>query len=63
MRIIQEPIRLNDFLSSAPGSSCGALASFVGFVRDHDHGRQVLRLHYECYPSMAEKMLKEMKPK
>ena len=60
MRITQGPIRLDDFLSSAPGSSCGAVASFVGFVRDHDHGRRVLKLHYECYRSMAEKMLEDL---
>lgn len=60
MRITQEPIRLDEFFSSAPKPSCGALASFVGLVRDHDHGRRVLRLHYECYRSMAEKMLEEI---
>lgn len=57
MRITQGPVRLNEFFSSTPAPSCGAFASFVGLVRDHDHGRRVLRLHYECYPSMAEKML------
>ncbi len=60
MRITRAPIRLEEFLSAAPASSCGASASFVGFVRDHDHGRRVVRLHYECYPSMAEKTLEEI---
>lgn len=57
MRITQEPIRLNDFFSEGADPSCGAIASFVGLVRNHDHGRRVLKLHYECYRSMAEKML------
>jgi molybdopterin synthase catalytic subunit len=35
----------------------GAIASFLGTVRDHHHGRGVTRLHYECYRPMAEKVL------
>jgi molybdopterin synthase catalytic subunit len=33
--------------------ACGALASFLGVVRDHHHGRAVAALGYECYESMA----------
>ena len=29
----------------------------MGLVRNHDHGRIVKELYYECYPSMAEKMI------
>lgn len=32
----------------------GAVASFVGTVRDHHHGRAVASLEYHCYPAMAE---------
>ncbi len=60
MRITQEPIRLDDFFSKGADPSCGATASFVGLVRNHDHGRRVLKLHYECYRSMAEKMLEQI---
>ncbi len=35
----------------------GAVASFLGVVRDHAKGRGVTRLHYECYRPMAEKVL------
>ncbi len=38
----------------------GAIASFLGTVRDHHHGRGVIRLQYECYRPMAEKMLVEL---
>jgi len=31
----------------------GALASFLGVVRDHHHGRTVIALDYECYHDMA----------
>lgn len=35
----------------------GAIASFVGVVRDHHHGRVVTHLVYDCYRPMAERML------
>lgn len=40
-----------------PGA--GAVVSFAGMVRDHDHGRTVIRLEYEAHPS-AEAVLKEV---
>lgn len=40
---------------AAPGF--GAITSFLGTVRDHHGGRDVTRLHYECYRPMAEKLL------
>ena len=58
MYITNEPIDLGDFFSFTPAKSCGALATFTGIVRDHDHGRQVKKLYYDCYPSMAERMIK-----
>lgn len=32
---------------------CGAVATFVGLVRDHNAGRQVLWLDYEAYAPLA----------
>jgi molybdopterin synthase catalytic subunit len=32
----------------------GAVVSFAGVVRDHDHGRDVVRLEYEGHPSAAD---------
>ena len=34
---------------------CGAVTLFVGLVRDHNAGRQVVRLEYECYAPLAVK--------
>lgn len=34
---------------ATPGA--GAVVSFAGVVRDHDHGRAVARLEYEAHPS------------
>lgn len=33
---------------------CGAIAEFSGVVRDHNDGRRVQGLHYQCYREMAE---------
>lgn len=45
----------------SPASLCsaddGAIASFVGVVRDHHHGQAVVDLRYECYHAMAEHQL------
>ena len=35
----------------------GAIASFIGVVRNHHHGRGVTHLIYDCYRPMAEQML------
>lgn len=60
MFITEKPIDLAEFFSQKPGEACGAAASFVGMVRNHDHGRAVSRLYYECYPSMAEKQIQSI---
>jgi molybdopterin synthase catalytic subunit len=39
--------------------AAGAVVSFAGVVRDHDHGRGVTRLVYEAHPS-AEAVLAEV---
>jgi len=40
----------------APG--IGAVATFLGVVRDHNQGRRVLHLVYEAYQPLAERALK-----
>ena len=42
-----------------PLSAAGAVVTFVGRVRDHDGGRQVVRLHYEAHPT-AQQVLTEI---
>ena len=39
--------------------SAGAIVTFSGNVRNHDHGRQVVSLHYEAHPS-AQRVLEEV---
>jgi molybdopterin synthase catalytic subunit len=42
----------------APG--IGAVATFLGIVRDHNQGRRVLHLVYEAYEPLAERALKRI---
>src|SRR5581483_2694854 len=44
-------------LREAESPEAGAVASFVGTVRRHSRGRDVLHLEYEAYEEMAEEML------
>lgn len=46
-----DPVGLSAPLATARR---GAVASFVGVVRDHQDGREVERLEYHAYPGMAE---------
>ena len=49
------PIDLDGFRRSLTDPSCGAYAQFEGWVRDHNEGREVLRLEYEVYEPLAVK--------
>ena len=60
MVITDELIDIQKFFSCESPRSCGAVASFVGIVRNHDKGRAVKGLYYDCYRSMAEKMIKAL---
>src|SRR3989338_5804336 len=54
-------IDLTGFFAPPSGGASGAMASFLGIVRNHSEGRAVLRLEYECYVPMAEKVLKDIR--
>src|SRR5579864_1498112 len=44
-------------IAEAASEDAGAVATFVGTVRRHSRGREVVRLEYEAFPEMAEQML------
>lgn len=50
---------LADHERAVAEARAGAVVSFQGVVRDHDHGRQVTLLEYEGHPS-AEAVLREV---
>lgn len=49
--IVGKPISLTDLEQIVSHPRAGALVSFVGAVRDHDHGRPVIDLAYEAHPN------------
>jgi molybdopterin synthase catalytic subunit len=49
-----KPIDLLSLLTSVESPARGGIASFVGVVRDHQGGREVLRLNYSAYAPMVE---------
>jgi molybdopterin synthase catalytic subunit len=49
--IRDEPLLVAEHEAAVAGPRAGAVVSFAGVVRDHDHGRGVVRLEYEGHPS------------
>ncbi len=52
-RLQDAPIRIEALLEEVRADADGAVALFVGTVRDHNAGRRVLHLEYVAYPQMA----------
>jgi molybdopterin synthase catalytic subunit len=48
-----EPLSVDEVRSAVAEPEAGAVAIFVGTVRDHDHGREVSTLSYSAHPSAA----------
>lgn len=57
--LVSEPIDLNDLAERARTDESGAVALFMGTVRNHHEGRQVESLQYEAYGPMAETQMKK----
>jgi molybdopterin synthase catalytic subunit len=47
------PLDVAAVAASVTTAQCGAVATFVGLVRDHNSGRRVLWLDYEAYAPLA----------
>lgn len=60
IRLQSEEIRVAEVLESVGSGRDGAVALFLGTVRDHNRGRRVLHLDYEAYPAMAESEMKKL---
>ena len=53
VRLIREPIAVEATLDEIASPRCGAVATFLGVVRDHHRGRGVRHLDYSAYEPMA----------
>ena len=52
--VSEAALSLDEHERAVADPSAGAVVSFQGVVRDHDHGREVTLLEYEGHPSAAE---------
>ena len=59
-RLIGEPLSLDALARQVGARTSGAVAGFLGIVREQSRGRQVIRLEYEAYPEMAEAKLRQI---
>ena len=57
IKIIKEPLSIDEVYRKAIDDSSGAINIFVGTVRNKTKDKEVLRLEYEAYEQMA---IKEM---
>jgi molybdopterin synthase catalytic subunit len=57
-----EPLSVDEVRTAVADPSAGAIALFVGTVRDHDHGRAVSELSYSAHPT-GENQLREVAEK
>ena len=53
-RIRTEALSIDELLRVVTRDEAGAVATFLGVVRNHNDGRPVTRLEYEAYATMAE---------
>jgi molybdopterin synthase catalytic subunit len=58
--ITNAPLDLQVLTALVGAAGDGAIASFVGIVRDHNLGRRVLFLEYEAYEALAVKALERI---
>ena len=59
-RLSAEPISLDAVVREVQRDEAGAVASFLGTVRNRSRERNVLYLEYEAYEGMAEEMMAEL---
>lgn len=59
-RVQREPIAVGEVVARVEGPDAGAVAVFLGTVRNENLGRTVLRLEYDAYPEMAEEEMRRI---
>jgi molybdopterin synthase catalytic subunit len=57
--VTTDPLDLAEHERAVTDPRAGAVISFAGIVRDHDHGRGVVSLEYEGHPT-AEQVLRSV---
>lgn len=52
--VVTDPVSAADLAARVAGPRAGAVVTFSGDVRNHDHDRDVAHLDYEAHPSAGE---------
>ena len=60
VELVDHPIDPDGLMRGLAAPSDGAVALFLGVVRDANRGRRVLRLEYHAYPEMAVRVMREI---
>ena len=59
-RLTEQPLSLDAVVREVQRDEAGAVATFLGTVRNRSRGRSVLYLEYEAYEGMAEQTMAEL---
>jgi molybdopterin synthase catalytic subunit len=54
-KVTADPLSIDEAYDAVRRPDCGAVALFVGTVRDHHDGKKVTRISYSAFKEMAEK--------
>jgi molybdopterin synthase catalytic subunit len=54
-KVTTDPLSIDEAYAAVRRDDCGAVALFVGTVRDHHDGKKVLSISYSAFQEMAEK--------
>jgi len=54
-KVTTEPLSIDEAYAAVRRPDCGAVAFFVGTVRDHHDGKKVVKISYSAFPEMAVK--------
>jgi molybdopterin synthase catalytic subunit len=58
--VTDRPLALDPLVQAVSRTTSGAVASFLGIVREFSRGRRVQSLEYEAYPEMATAMMRKL---
>jgi molybdopterin synthase catalytic subunit len=60
IRVTPDELNTAEAVAAVGSPAAGAITVFLGVVRDNNLGRRVQYLEYDAYPSMAEKVMREL---
>lgn len=60
VRLMEEPIDIPALIAEVSHPACGALAMFLGVVREPNLGHRTLAIDYHAYSEMAEQVMAEI---